>query len=321
MARVARGLGARRRRETRSWRGHVGEVRDLVKGYEILDCRQCQFIHIIPIPTQREIEKIYRPSYYKVEKPDYIRRQRRDMGWWELVYKERYETFESLLPPSRRRILDVGSGPGFFLQYGKRRGWDTMGVEPARQAVAHSRKLGLEVVEDLLDRRTAASLGQFDVVHMQEVLEHLTDPAETFRIVRDILKPGGLLSITAPNDYNPMQEALRRHLGYSPWWLAPPHHINYFSFSSLARLLRRSGFKIVSKSTTFPMEVFLLMGANYVGNDVIGRRVHGMRKELEVNLARIGAEGWLKRFYQALARLGLGRECVLLGRRIGGVSG
>ena len=32
------------------------------------------------------------------------------------------------------------------------------------------------------------------------------------------------------NEYNPFQIALRDNCGYEPWWLSPPHHINYFNF-------------------------------------------------------------------------------------------
>jgi len=48
------------------------------------------------------------------------------------------------LPSGSRRILDVGSGPGYFLLHGKNRGWQTLGIEPSKQAAEHGRKLGLE---------------------------------------------------------------------------------------------------------------------------------------------------------------------------------
>jgi ABC-type hemin transport system ATPase subunit len=58
------------------------------------------------------------------------------------------------------------------------------------------------------------------------------------------------------------------------------------------------------------------MGDNYVGNDRLGRECHGKRKILEQNLARAGLTGLKRRLYQALASLGIGREVVMVGRKV-----
>ena len=298
--------------ETREWQNHKGFVLDSANGFEVIECETCGFKHIVPIPTQEELEAVYRQEYYAVEKPLYLERVREDLDWWNLVYSERYDTFEELLPPNRRRILDVGSGPGFFLLHGKQRGWQTLGIEPSAQAAAHSRELGLEIIEDFLTEETAKRLGTFDVVHMSEVLEHIPDPKGMVRLVQNLLTPGGLLCVVVPNDYNPFQYALRKACGYEPWWVAPPHHINYFDFDSLSHLLSSNGFEVVLREATFPIDMFLLMGDNYVGNDMLGRQCHGKRKKFEQNLSLAGLDKIKRSLYQSLADLGLGREVVLV---------
>jgi hypothetical protein len=42
--------------ETKSWREHQGEVVDSVKGFDVIECEICGFKHIIPIPTEDEME-------------------------------------------------------------------------------------------------------------------------------------------------------------------------------------------------------------------------------------------------------------------------
>lgn len=303
--------------ETRQWQNHQGFLLDSVNGFDVIECEACRFKHIVPIPTQAELEAVYRQEYYSVEKPLYLERHREDLEWWNLVYSERYDTFEKLLSPDRRRILDVGSGPGFFLLHGQRRGWHTLGIEPSAQAVAHSRQLGLRIVEDFLTEQTAMQLGKFDVVHMSEVMEHIPDPAGMLRMAHSLITPGGLLCVVAPNDYNPFQHALRLVCGYQSWWVAPPHHINYFDFDSLDRLLTRCGFESSLREATFPIDLFLLMGDNYVGNDAVGRQCHGRRKRLEQNLDRAGLREVKRSLYRALAARGIGREVVLFGRVVG----
>jgi len=299
---------------TRRWNGHTGVVLDSVGGFDVIDCGQCRFKHIVPIPTPVEMEHVYRHEYYATEKPLYLERHREDAEWWNLVYSERYDTFEELLPSQRRTILDVGSGPGLFLKHGQARGWNTLGIEPSAQAAAHSRGLGLTIVEDFLNERTAAQLGPVDVVHMSEVLEHIPDPIALLGLVHSIVSPGGLVCVVVPNDYSVFQGALRRACGYSPWWVAPPHHVNYFDFSSLRSLLDRR-FEVVSCEATFPIDIFLLMGDNYVGDDASGRMCHARRKKFELHLRQAGLTPVKRRLYRELAELGIGREVVLVARK------
>ncbi len=218
----------------------------------MIACESCGFKHIVPIPTAEELDEIYRQEYYTTEKPLYLERHREDAEWWDTFYADHYDRFESALPADRRRLLDVGSGPGFFLLHGQRRGWDVVGVDPSPQAVAHARGLGVEVVEGFLTEETAPRFGTFDVIHMNEVLEHIPDPRAMIRLTRAMLRAGGLLSVIVPNDYNPLQAILREQRGYEPWWVAPPHHINYFEAGSLARLIEVAGFGIEEISRDVP---------------------------------------------------------------------
>jgi len=301
--------------ETKRWQNHKGVVLDSAKGFDVIECETCGFRHVVPIPTPAELEAVYCQEYYAVEKSLYLERHREDLDWWNLVYSERYDTFEEFLPPHRRRVLDAGSGPGFLLLHGKERGWQTLGIEPSAQAAAHSRDLGLEIVEDFLAEETANRLGTFDVVHMSEVLEHIPDPRGMLQLVRRLLTPGSLLCVVVPNDYNPFQYALTTVGGYEPWWVAPPHHINYFDFDSLSRLLAINGFEVILREATFPVDMFLLMGDNYVGNDALGRQCHARRKALEHNLAEAGMTDLKRRLYQAFASIGVGSEAQVIGRK------
>jgi SAM-dependent methyltransferase len=301
--------------EIREWRDHQGPVLDSVNGFDVIACGPCGFRHTIPIPSPAELERAYRQEYYIKDKPLYLERHTEDLAWWNLVYAERYAVLESHLPPAHRRILDVGSGPGYFLLHGRERGWETVGIEPSAQAAAHSRSLGLTIIEDFLNEETAGRLGVFDAVHMSEVLEHIPDPKRLLKVARDLLAPGGLICVVVPNDYSPFQDILRRVCGFKPWWVAPPHHINYFDFDTLSRLLIACDFDIILQEATFPIDIFLLMGDNYVGNDTLGRECQKKRKTFELTMAKAGMTDLKRRLYQAFASIGVGREVLLFGKR------
>jgi SAM-dependent methyltransferase len=301
----------------KKWQNHSGLVLDSVNGFDVIECETCRVKHIVPIPTQEELTLTYSQDYYTKEKPLYLERHQEDLDWWNLVYSERYDTFEQLLSPTRRRILDVGSGPGFFLLQGKQRGWETLGIEPSAQAVDHSRALGLNIIEAFFGNDIAHidKLGFFDVIHMSNMLEHVPDPINILQLAHHLLSDSGIFCCVVPNDYNPFQQALRKACLYQPWWVAPPHHINYFNFNSLTQLFHACGFDVVIQEATFPIDIFLLMGENYVGNDALGRLCHGKRKNLEKNLAAAGLNDIKRSMYRCFSANELGREAVLFGAK------
>jgi SAM-dependent methyltransferase len=299
----------------KKWQAHEGPVMTSANGFEVIDCKLCEFKHIVPIPTEEELENAYRHDYYTREKPLYIERYREDLDWWNVVYTRRYEIMEQHLPAPRRRLLDIGSGPGFFLLNGQKRGWTVKGIEPSLQAADHSRGLGLDIENAFFSEATAPELGSFDAINMSEVLEHIPDPAALLTLVHRQLSVDGVVCIVVPNDFNPFQIVLRDHLGFKPWWVAPPHHVNYFDFTSLLKLVERHGFEVVHEEATFPIDMFLLMGDDYVGNDALGRACHTKRKNFEMALQQSGSGKVLASLYSALARQGLGREIVMYARR------
>jgi SAM-dependent methyltransferase len=299
--------------EIKKWKNHAGAVLDSVNGFDVIECETCEFKHVIPIPTSEELDKLYKEDFYSTEKPRYFKDVEEDLEWWELTYRNYYQLFEKYCPNENRRLLEIGSGPGYFLKCGKELGWDVLGFEPSKQAYEYSQKFGVSVVNEFFSEGNAEKCGRFDVVYMNTVIEHLPDPISLIKSIKNVLNPNGIICVISPNDYNPLQSILREKLGYEPWWVAPPQHINYFDFESVKGLLERRGFEIVDFTGTFPMEFFLLSGDNYVENDELGRKCHFKRKRFEANMYKYGKE-YLNEIYKALADKGIGREFVVIGR-------
>jgi SAM-dependent methyltransferase len=295
-----------------SWEGHEGPRVARAKGFDIVACGPCGFTHALPLPRASEMEDAYREEYYASEKPTFLTHAREDQAWAELAQNDRLEIFERLLPSSRRRVLDIGCGPGFFLKSALARGWNAVGIEPSRQAAAHARALGATVVEGFFDAGNARELGVFDAVHLNNVLEHIPDPIGLLTLAAERLQPGGLLCVNVPNDFSPLQIAGRAAVGAAEWWIAPPHHLNYFDFDSLGRLVERLGFHIAERQTSYPMETFLMMGDDYTRDPALGRACHNRRKRFDLAFEAAGLRDVRRAFYRALAENGLGREAVVI---------
>jgi SAM-dependent methyltransferase len=280
------------------------------KNHDIIECFECGFKHVLPLPDPAALEREYRENYYAEEKPTFIAHAGEDQAWFELAQNDRLEIFEKLLPPSRRKLLDIGCGPGFFLKTAMARGWDGHGIEPSRQAAAHARSLGAAITEGFFGKDTA--IGKFDAVNLTNVLEHVPDPVAILKAATALLDGGGILCAGVPNDFSPFQIAARSAMNTGDWWVAPPHHLNYFDFESLGALLARLGLKVTERTTSFPMEAFAMMGENYTNDAALGRACHNKRKKFDFAFEAAGLKETRRDFYRALARLGIGREAVVI---------
>ncbi len=296
---------------------HDGPVVAANHGVDVIACRRCGFRHVTPLPDPAAIDKLYTEDFYGTLHETYIASQRANLDWWHLEFGAKYDLFEDLLPAGRRALLDVGSGPGWFVQFGTKRGWSTIGVEPGPPAAAHTREvLGENVINDFFTPAAVANVKQVDVVHLHNVLEHVPDPAALLRTAHGVLAPGGLVSVTSPNDFNPLQEALVRQRGHARWWISPREHLNYFDREGLEGLLRREGFEPCAHLASFPLELFALMGEDYIADPALGKAIHGKRMALEQELHAAGEGALLGRIYRALGELGLGRTLTVMARRM-----
>ncbi|WP_315981280.1 class I SAM-dependent methyltransferase [Aliamphritea spongicola] len=135
-------------------------------------------------------------------------------------------------------VMDFGCGWCETLSYFKEEGMECYGIDTTPEAIEYGRSLGLNVeVSNLQDLNPFQR--KFDVLLMQNVLEHLADPvAVVAEIHKNLLNPGGLFIIDVPNEFNEFQVAGKEVNNLEEWWVAPPAHLNYFSSDSLQALLQ-----------------------------------------------------------------------------------
>ena len=102
------------------------------------------------------------------------------------------------LPRAGALLLDVGCGDGSFLEAAARAGWRARGVEIDPYALDECRLAGLDVTLDTI-QSVDVPPASLDAVTFQHVLEHLHDPRGALVRARELLRPGGLLWLAAPN--------------------------------------------------------------------------------------------------------------------------
>ena len=123
----------------------------------------------------------------------------------DMAYRRRIQTiFEWLDPQAGDRILDGGTGRGFYLKFIRT-------VCAASLAGVELEYPILTIAQRALDGLNGITLINgslyylplppctFDKAILSEVLEHVPNDARALREVARVLKPGGLIAITVPN--------------------------------------------------------------------------------------------------------------------------
>ena len=300
--------------EIKNWKEHKGTVLHSVDDFDVIDCSTCGFKHIIPIPSEDELREIYKHDYHVKDKPLMLEHQLEDIEWLESVNDARLATLEKILGGTGK-FLDIGSGNGFLLGQAQKRGWTVKGIEPSDKAADYSCSQRLDVACSVFDKKCADSLEIFDVVHLGDVMEHVPSPQAILDLCNQVLRPGGLIAVSVPNEYTPIQKILNENMDVRPWWVLPPHHLNYFDKLSLENLLSRKDFTPCHSEVSFPMELFQLMGKNYLDDPKLGRECHAMRKELELNLTKSGNRDFLYKLYSCFAEAGMGRTVLVIAQK------
>lgn len=304
--------------------------------WSFIKCKNCGLLWLYPRPSPDEIGSFYE-NYYTHEMIDEETWFRR--GLWRGVpaavmgYRDSVENFSerawgrlfSLIGPLREagqrtimwlpssrlgRLLDIGCGSGFFIRLMKRHGWDVYGVEPDPNAAAIAGE-GLEpghVRTGWLDD-SGFQKESFDVVTMSHVIEHLLDPVDILLKIRNILKPGGLLIVAAPNS---------RSLGIKKFkhlWrgLEPPRHIYIYNPETLAHIITGAGFTV--KSIRTPACITYL---NWINSIKLKRKVRANSDHLPettIFMLLISALYWGLTYLLTLIGFKCGEEVLITAER------
>jgi len=199
-------------------------------------CLDCGLLSIDPHPSADELAGNY--NSYLPESPEVIRQWGAMMR--PIVVKSA-GLIETELGNKPGRLLDIGSGYGFFLEEMKTRGWEVEGVELSETGRKYTRNRIDVPVHSYPLESLCLPKNHYDVVTLLYVLEHLPDPVSTLREVSRILRPGGLVLLRWPHS-TPIVKLLGPFSRFLDLFHTP-FHLYDFSPKTMTRLLAVSSFK------------------------------------------------------------------------------
>jgi protein O-GlcNAc transferase len=134
--------------------------------------------------------------------------------------------------------LDIGFGNGSLLFTAEEFGFRPVGADSDIAKVEALKKFGIESYAQ--DFETLPMAGRFDVISMADVLEHLPFPRRALLAAIKLLRPNGVLFVSAPNLSAPAWRMLDL-VNANPYWSEIEHYHN-FSRERLFALLSETGF-------------------------------------------------------------------------------
>ncbi len=213
--------------------------------FRIVKCKNCGLAYINPRLSAETIEKMY--SSRETIKLGFAVSACGLLAINPLWHDARFRKMEmhykkvnpSYTTGRALKFLDWGCGTGRSLDFAKKRGWESHGIDISDWAVEKGRKEGRDILLTNLENSPFED-GFFDIILMSEVIEHVTDPMHELKVARRKLKPGGIIVVDTIN----IDSFFMKYLGDKSTFIEAGH-ITYFSYRTLRETLEKAGFKVL----------------------------------------------------------------------------
>jgi SAM-dependent methyltransferase len=204
-------------------------------------CLHCALVFTNPRLSNKSLNDLYRRDYREIERgvrPDihefmFSLQASKGALIWGMISK--------VLGPrtQRLRITDIGCGEGGLLGWiaGHEKSVDAVGFELNLEAGQYGRSRGLDIRSEVFSGGAEA----FDVVMLEQVLEHMHDPASLIGEIAATQKSGALLYIGVPGLLAFPEHYDGNFLTYLDY-----AHMYHFCLYTLERVVVPHGYKLIS---------------------------------------------------------------------------
>jgi len=204
--------------------------------YRIVKCSKCGVIYSNPILSAELMHDIYYEGDFLVAQPYVLETDNINKAYSRLLRKA------IRLVPSKKRLLDIGCGNGFFLLRCLEEGFkEVYGVEPSKAALAQTPQDLRGRIRNDVFRPSDFTEESFDIVCCFHVLGHVVDPNIFLAGIHTCLKKGGIV-LALTHNINSWLSAIAGE-SWSPIYMA---HISFFNKETLRKIFEKNGFAVHS---------------------------------------------------------------------------
>jgi SAM-dependent methyltransferase len=212
-----------------SW---VGSTFYRGREFTYVECLSCRSLYCSPMPDTGTLSEMYGP--------DYVTSFQEDPGIDDP--KEAMRVVRWLRARPEGTFIDYGCGTSTLLSEAAKLGWQAVGVEfDDEVAKAVAQRTGARVVSQPLELEDASA----DVLHLGDVIEHLTEVNRLMPEILRLVKPGGLLLAQGPLENNAtlftVMLRLSKSLRGARQTEMAPYHVMLATAPGQRRLFERFG--------------------------------------------------------------------------------
>ena len=224
---------------------------NLITNSCVVTCDLCGMGFLTPIPAQQEWDEYYMLfSKYAIAATTNSNDQSR--------FDRIADFFASANIADSSSVLDIGCSNGGLLETLAKRGFNKLtGVDPAPISPQFLREgSNVQYIQATINNFTSSLY--YDVISLEQVLEHLVEPRTIIKKIAEMQMPGGLIYIGVPNGKNFTQST------DGPFQQFSVEHVNFFSLSVLKTLMHDFGYVLssyqeIQQEVATHIEVPLLM--------------------------------------------------------------
>lgn len=215
------------------------------KGYSLQQCTRCKLVFDNNLTVNQRV--IYNENYFTSQEIkggyyNYFEESRVN----KLTFEYRLHKIAQKKNPQESKLLDFGCATGDFLEVCRNLSWeDSVGIDISEYAIKQGKNKGLKVyVQD----KASASLQKnyYDVITLQDVVEHFKNPQEEINHIYQMLKNDGVLFMTTPN----VGSISEKILGSFWYHYKQSEHLFYFNSQNIKTFLSEAGFSNIRVSHT-----------------------------------------------------------------------
>lgn len=209
--------------------------------WPIKKCLECSLIQVNPLPSAKEVNKLYQGDYWKNFSFYFSQIQAH-----EKYFHKKISDIKKLRKSGR--LLDVGCAFGSLIKEANNCGFISEGIDISGYAVKQCLKNKLKAKTGVIT--DVKKNDYYDIITAFEVVEHERDPLLTIKTAYQLLKQNGLLVVSVP-DSNSISA---RMMGGNWFGYRHKEHLFHFNKSSLKKLLAMGGFShiLIEKDSPRP---------------------------------------------------------------------
>lgn len=155
----------------------------------------------------------------------------------------------NLIPHMPRNVLELGCGEGnFSLLLKQKYSCHTVGIDLCVDAIAKARDKMDDVYASSIEEFDFSTLGMFDLVIANDLLEHLKDPWSIVATIKEHLHDDGYFVASIPNvqHHKVFTQLLKGNWQYKEAGILDRTHLRFFTKKTMIDLFKNAGYTIES---------------------------------------------------------------------------